>query len=252
MIAVPKEAEETRRLLEKTFGEQLVGVWLHGSAATSGLRPHSDVDVIAVVEDVPTHALRKRLVTEMMRLSGKPGGASRPIELLVFSRETLAALPYPARAEFVFGEWLRPEFEAGTVPGPEADPEYTLLLAQARNEALPLAGPELKEFVPAIPEISVRRAIADALPALVSSLKGDERNALLTLARMWYTLVTGEFAAKDEAARWAAPQLSADSASMLEDARDAYLNEQKVGWNSHQVESTAVELHKQVAALIPD
>ncbi|MEO3386487.1 aminoglycoside adenylyltransferase family protein [Mesorhizobium sp. CAU 1741] len=252
MKAVPREAEETHRLLEKTFGETLLGAWLHGSAATSGLRPHSDIDVLAVVGNVPSHAVRKRLVTEMMHLSVMPGAgnASRPVELLVFSRDNLAALPYPARAEFVFGEWLRAEFETGTVPGPEADPEYTLLLAQARNDALPLAGPALKEFVPAIPEISIRRAIADALPALVSSLEGDERNVLLTLARMWYTLATGKFAAKDDAARWAAPQLSTDSASILDEAREAYLSGQDRGWSGLNIENTAAELHKQVTALL--
>ncbi|MDM7853300.1 hypothetical protein QUF18_20350 [Pseudochrobactrum kiredjianiae] len=36
---------------------------------------------------------------------------------------------FPARAEFVYGEWLRDSFEAGEVPLPNNDPEYTLVLA---------------------------------------------------------------------------------------------------------------------------
>src|SRR5690606_34256793 len=104
---------------------------------------------------------------------------------------------YPPRSEFIYGEWLRDAFEAGEVPKPTRDPELTVLIAQARQEAKPLIGPEAAELLPIVPPALLYRAIGDALPALLDNLAGDERNVLLTLTRMWRTLSTGEIVPKD-------------------------------------------------------
>ena len=54
----------------------------------------------------------------------------------------------------------------------------------------------------AIPFHEIKKAIRFSLPGLISSFKGDERNVLLTLSRMWLTLVTEEITTKDVAAKW--------------------------------------------------
>src|SRR5690606_22648419 len=142
---------------------------------------------------------------------------------IVIRSADLERMPYPARAEFVYGEWLRGALESGSVPQPEASPDFTLLLAQAREEAVPLVGPSIADLVPDLPSDAIRRAIGDLLPMLVESVEGDERNVLLTLARMWRTLTAGRFVSKDAAADWAGPQLSDQAAGILTLAREAYL-----------------------------
>jgi len=47
----------------------------------------------------------------------------------------IASPKFPARAEFVYGEWLRDAFEAGEIPLPVRHPEITLVLAQAKHTA---------------------------------------------------------------------------------------------------------------------
>lgn len=54
-------------------------------------------------------------------------------------------------------------------------------------------------------------------------LEGDERNIILTLARIWYSVVTGNIVAKDEAASWLIPQLPDEYADTLQAARAEYL-----------------------------
>jgi hypothetical protein len=76
---------------------------------------------------------------------------------------------------------------------------------------------------------------AAALPSLLDNLIGDERNVLLTLARMWRT-ATGEFVTKDAAAEWAISRLPEQIAEVLICARDAYLGRTKDAWKTHQTE----------------
>jgi streptomycin 3"-adenylyltransferase len=148
----------------------------------------------------------------------------RPLEVVIFQLADLERLHFPARAEFVYGEWLRDAFASGALPQVAASPEFTLLLAQARREAVPLIGPSLADLVPDIPSHVIHPAIGDLLPELVGSIDGDERNVLLTLARMWRTLATDCFVSKDAAADWACPQLSEQAAVILGIARDAYVD----------------------------
>ena len=71
------------------------------------------------------------------------------------------------------------------MPEPVSDPELTVLLTQARQEARALIGPDPVKMLPVIPDSDIRRAIGDALPALLGTLEGDEHNVLLTLTRLW-------------------------------------------------------------------
>jgi streptomycin 3"-adenylyltransferase len=255
VTAVPEEARQALPVLEHCLGDSLVAVHLHGSAMGNGLRPLSDVDLLAVVNRPTTPEVRKLLVEALLPVSGRypaPPGASRPIELTVLLLADLQPAPYPARVEFVYGEWLRADFETGAVPEPNADPGHTLLLAQARSEAQALKGAALPELLAPIPPSDVRRAIGEALPSLVGNLKGDERNVLLTLARMWRTLSSGEFVPKDVAARWAAAQLPAGPSALLSLAADGYLGAARDDWNGRErdVEELVDLLRGRIATLM--
>ncbi len=190
-----------------------------------------------------------------MKISGRhpvDADGRRPLELVVFHNADLETSVYPARGEFIYGEWLRDAFEAGEIPEPASDPEFTLLLAQARQDAKPLIGPDPTELLPITPEADIRRAIGDALPVLLDTLDGDERNVLLTLARMWRTLATGEFVPKDVAAEWAVQRLSAGPAATVAHAREAYLGLTTDDWRSRhrEVRQAADGLGERVTAML--
>ncbi|BET98067.1 aminoglycoside adenylyltransferase domain-containing protein [Xenorhabdus taiwanensis] len=186
-----------------------------------------------------TSEVRECLAADLMMISGRypsdPDGR-RPVELIVFLCADLSTSRYPARSEFIYGEWLRHEYEAREIPKQVCDPELTLVLAQSRQEAIPLVGPNASSLLPAIPRSDIYRAIKDVLPALIETLQGDERNVLLTLARMWRTLVTGEFVSKDVAADWAAARLPAIQAAVLTNARENYLRGREEDWRNRQQE----------------
>nr|WP_233789758.1 MULTISPECIES: aminoglycoside adenylyltransferase family protein [Rhizobium] len=253
---IPAEARAALAIAKEVFGDHLQAVYLHGSAVAGGLRPQSDVDVLAIIDLPMTDSMRKRLLARLLAASGRhPArpGASRCIELMVFLKDHLSAPPFPACSEFVYGEWLRDGFEAGGIPEPLCDPDITLVLAQARQQTLTLFGPALDDLLVEIPPGDIGRAIREALPALLANLYGDERNVLLTLARMWRTAATGEFVSKDIAAEWVMPRLSEHVArTTMQLARDAYLGEIQDDWMLRQEEArhAATCLHRQILSLL--
>ncbi|MCB0057011.1 MAG: DUF4111 domain-containing protein, partial [Caldilineaceae bacterium] len=78
-----------------------------------------------------------------------------------------------------------------------------------------------------VPDADFRQALADILELWNSPADwaGDERNIVLTLARIWYSAATGEIAPKDTAADWALARLPDDDRPILDAARKAYLGQ---------------------------
>lgn len=250
-----EQVEQAVAALRRSLGDGLVAVYLHGSAAAGGLRPRSDIDLLVIVGRPLAEEARRALLAALLRLSGRypaPPAGPRCLEVMVFVESEISASDFPVQAEFVYGEWLRDGFEAGAVPQPVRDPEHTLVLAQAKREALALFGPQASDLLPDIPLEQVRAAMHEALPGLMGGLYGDERNVLLTLARMWRTAVTGEFVTKDAAAAWAMPQLTGEVAATLGLACAGYLGRVEDDWVKRQeaAQRTADELCRRVVELL--
>ena len=164
MQPIHSQAEQigsAMEVLREILGEALLAVHLHGSAASGRLQPRSDIDLLVVVGRDLIEVERDHLTVALMRLSGRHPAAPegpRCLEVMVFRRADLAGGDYPARAEFVYGEWLRDSFEVGERVAPARDPEHTLVLAQARQTAVPLFGPDARELLPEIPAEQIRQA----------------------------------------------------------------------------------------------
>ncbi|MFE7271312.1 aminoglycoside adenylyltransferase family protein [Streptomyces sp. NPDC057623] len=215
-------------LLHRTLPDTVLGIYLHGSATLGGLRPHSDIDVLAVVREPATHAQRRFLVQELLKVSG---GAARPVELIVVVQDEVRPWRFPPTRDFLYGEWLRDEYERGVVPGPEPSPDLAPLLTMVLLADAPLYGPPPADVLDPVPHEDLRRAIVAGVPELVAELDTDTRNVLLTLARIWTTLATGAVRAKDAAADWVLPRLPAEHRPVLAHARAVYRGDEAERWD---------------------
>ena len=227
-------------LVQEILNLDLQALYLHGSAVAGGLRPQSDLDILAVVDAPLSDEQRQDLIAALLSISAPhpatPGGP-RCIELVVCRLADLQRNEHPAKVEFIYGEWLRDAFREGYLSDAAADPEYTLLLAQARQQAQLLWGRDVLADVPVTPIEHIRQAMRDGVEPLYEGLRGDERNVLLTLARMWRTGVHGDFVTKEQAAEWAIPRLPAELAKTLEYARLAYVGEVFDRWDTRGEEA---------------
>lgn len=150
----------------------------------------------------------------------------------------LVAPRHRSRVDFQSGEWLRAEFDAGKPrPWRTPNPDLLIVLSQVRQASTTLTGAPASEILPEISSTDLTRAMTEEIGSLLDDLETDTANVLLTLARIWHTLATHEFAPKDAAADWVLAQLG-ESVPALELARDEYLGTGQA-WADEQAEAQA-------------
>lgn len=242
---IPEEAIRASGAIGDLLDGMSIGIYLYGSAVMGGLRIDSDVDILVLTDGNLSEKTRRDLTHRLMLISGKMGNpdARRPLEVTVVNQKDIVPWHFPPRYEFMYGEWLRGKFESGGVPEPTYDPDLAILLVQARENSISLSGPEITEVLGPVPMTDVGRAIKESLPGLLAGIKGDERNVILTLARMWRTAATGEITSKDQAAQWVMPRLPEDEAALLDIARKAYLGECVDKWEGMEAEISSLVSH---------
>jgi streptomycin 3"-adenylyltransferase len=226
------QTDDVLALLHSVLGGAVTGVYLHGSAVLGRLRPRSDLDLLAITARPATDPERRALLAGLLAISGRARVRpdDRPVELSVAVAGDLRPWRFPPVIDFEYGEWLRADYEAGIVPARRPSPDLAILVAQASAADRPVTGPPARDVLPDVPLADIRAAAGEGIPGLLADLVPDTANVLLTLARIWTTLETGEIRAKDAAADWAIARLPLDHRAVLERARDVYLGTAEDRW----------------------
>jgi hypothetical protein len=187
------------------------------------------VDLLATVSAPPDEAIRQALLLDLLTVSMPPGEdkALRALELTVIAHKEVVPWRYPARRELQFGEWLRKDLLAGIFEPALLDIDLAILLTKARLHSIALVGPEAERLFEPVPKHDFFKALADTLKQWNSPAdwEGDERNVILTLARIWYSAATGQVVPKDTAAGWVLERLPIEYQPILHEAQQAYLGQ---------------------------
>lgn len=231
--------------LDQTAPGEPQGVYLTGSWVIGGLRPDSDIDLLLVTKRSLSPYDRNDLLDFLLQFSGRratvcPG---RPLEVTSLVLDDVVPWRYPPVCDFLYGEWLRDEFSNGQVPQRRANPDLAVLITSARQHAKCLRGAHPHTLFEPVPTGDLRRAVRDSVEPLLSNLIGDERNVLLTLARMLVTVETDQIVSKDEAAERLLPGLPAQERRTLSLASDAYLGRAVDDWGQRAREAHDAATH---------
>lgn len=238
----------------------VIGVYLYGSATTTGLRPDSDIDLLVLTRRSLIDSERSALVSMLLSLSGWKGHASRfpdaaarrPLELTSVVLGDLHPLTESPQCDFQYGEWMREELLGGRLPQPAHDSDVVTLLATAHGSHEALRGPALDELIDPVPAELLRQALLATVPEVIQNFVGDERNSLLTMARIVVTMETGQVVPKDAAAHALATKLTGHDRELLEYALAGHLGLVRDDWSERSFRAiglacTLAELVKQAA-----
>lgn len=251
------QLEQARRLLERHLGANLLALHLFGSAMDGGLRPRSDIDLLATIAAPLAPASRLALMRDLLALSSWPGTdpALRALEITLLVRADILPWRYPPRRELQFGEWLRADIEAGRLEDARPDPDLAILLTKARQHSVALLGPPAAQWFEVVPHGDFTQALRDTVAQWngPDDWRGDEQTVVLALARIWYSAATGAIAPKDVAAAWVLPRLPAPLRPPLAQARAAYLGEGADELARHPADLQAYVRHvrAEIEALLP-
>ncbi|MDM2738020.1 aminoglycoside adenylyltransferase family protein [Citrobacter sp. Ct235] len=228
------QLEKAKAIIARILEDSLLAIHLYGSAVEGGLKPYSDIDLLVTTRVPLTTAQREALMQELLLVSAGPGSSAlwRALEVTVVVHGEVVPWRFPPRREMQFGEWLREDIHAGKYEPAQQDSDLAILITQARSASIALSGERADLLFEPVPENDIRETFRQTLMLWQNSrdLQGDERNIILTLARIWYSVATGGFTAKDSAADWLLPYLPDEHASLLATARLDYLGQVSVDW----------------------
>jgi streptomycin 3"-adenylyltransferase len=225
-------------LCRAVLGADLIAIYLYGSATNGGLQHWSDLDLLVMTARSLDATEKRRLVDTFLRISSvwpeDPGArpGERMLEVTIVATPEVVPWRFPPRMELQYGEWLRkPLAEGGDLPAdPEPNPDIALLIEQTRRDGRAAFGPPPRVGLPYVPPADVEAAILASVDELLRGVETDTANMFLTLARMWLTLSTGDFAPKDMAADWALWRIPKEDRQLVERARAIYLGEAADRW----------------------
>lgn len=231
---VQPQLDATLAAVDAALGPIVIGIYLYGSAVEGGLKPRSDLDLLVVTARATNLDEKLRLVAGLRAVSNRDEmpGFERPLELTIVTAPDMRPWRYPPTMDFQYGEWLRERFDRGELdPDKPQNPDLTILLTSVLGASVPLVGPPASDLIEPVPPADLRRAMTEELPWLLQDLATDTRNIVLTLARIWVTVSTGEIRTKDAAADWALERLPVEHRPVLARARAIYLGAENERWN---------------------
>jgi len=121
---IAAQLASARAVLDHPLGGALQALYLFGSAVDGGLKPHSDIDLLAIVDAPLAEPARRGLMTGLLAVSAWPGtlASCRALEVTVLALGEVVPWRYPPRRELQFGEWLRDDLRAGLGAGTPTAP----------------------------------------------------------------------------------------------------------------------------------
>ena len=235
------QLEQLTGYLQQLLGESLFAIYLYGSAVDGGLGPESDLDILVVLSQALTLPQRQQLAETLLQISHPIGAAQRALEVTIVRKDHILSGSYPLSYELQFGEWLRDELSQGDMLSEHADPDLSILLKKAQLHHRSLFGPSLTQWSVEIPDQQLWQAMADTYPSIVAHWNedADERNQILALCRIYFSLVTNEIAPKDQAAQWVIAQLQPQHQSVLQRMSQEYKG--KIAKQNWQDEHQAIQ-----------
>ena len=251
--SIQKQVNTACAVIRRILGRNLLAIHLYGSAVEGGLKPWSDIDLLVTTHQPLTPEQRKALMEELLPLSASPGTSTcwRALEVTVVVHAAVTPWHFPPQREMQFGEWLREDICSGIYEPAQPDCDLAILLTHVRNASVAVAGERADTLFEPVPQRDLVQTFRQTLELWQApgDLRGDERNIILTLARIWYSAVTGEFTAKDVAAEWLLPQLPDEHAALLQAAQRDYLGLDTVDW-TEAMSATERFVHYAKAAIV--
>ncbi len=222
-------------LAKECFGTDLVGVYLHGSAAMGCYHPQkSDLDLLVVVQEPPTDDIKRRFMDGVVALHEKT--PAKGIEMSVVTRDVCKPFLYPTPFELHFSgghlAWYRrdPDDYIQKMRGTDKDLAAHCTVLKARGRCL--YGPPIEEIFGEVPAV-------DYIDSLWYDVAGAHEEILeapmyltLNLARVLAYLQDGSVLSKKEGGAWALLHLPANYHPLIKAALEEYTEGKTVSYDS--------------------
>lgn len=221
-------------LLGNVLGSDLIGIYLYGSSLVGGLQRYSDLDLLVISNRATTHKEKEKLSIELLRISGTYRNEERrSIDLIVVKQSDIKPWQYPPKFDYHYGDWMRKDFKSGNFEPwiTTTMPSLALVITQVLLSSKTVSGQEPKLVLTSVPYTDFIAATIKEMDNLKADVQTDERNVLLTFARIWLTVETDRIGSKQQAAAWAIQQLPDEYKPLMQHALNSTIGTEPDEWN---------------------
>ena len=220
--------------MRSILGENLVGVYLHGSLAMGCFNPRrSDLDLLVICERRTGVEQKRQLAELLLRVSLAPC----PVELCVLAHNQLHPWRHPAPFDLHFSEAWRDRTGAALASGEwrtwndseSCDEDLAGHITVVRQRGVCLHGAPIAAVFPVTPA-------ADYLASVLADVRSPDCGlnsaleapvyVILNACRTYAYLTTGRVLSKDEGGMWALQVLPSQFHATLQSALSAYRTDQ--------------------------
>ena len=217
-------AAESKRIL----GDNLVGVYLHGSAVMGCFNPDkSDVDLLVVVKEEPSDAVKRAFLDMVVSLNET--GPAKGIEMSIVERSVCKPFAYPTPFVLHFSkmhlDWYRsnPEDYIAKMKGTDRDLAAHITVIRARGVCL--CGAPIDEVFGEVPKQDYIDSLWHDIADAEGDIAEDTMYLTLNLGRVLAFLQDGSVLSKQEGGEWGLKNLPEKYHGLLREALSEYRGE---------------------------
>lgn len=208
--------------VKEILGDQLIGMYLHGSLTNGGFDAHSDIDVISVTDGAVSEKTLAALQKMHEMISSSDSRWHDQLEV--------SYIPQDALRRFDRSNNKHPMIERGAGEKLRIVPhesDWVIERYIARERGITVTGPDPKTLIDPVSGNDMRNAVANGMPLWLNPIlanpseihrRGYQSFFVLSLCRMLYTLEHGDVLSKSAAGEWAKSKLEYKWTPLIERA----------------------------------
>ena len=250
---VRRQADALLTAFQETLGENLSGVYLHGSLAMGCFNPaRSDLDLLVLSDSPMALEIKKTIAETLLRLSRQP----TPVEISFLSKADLTPWRFPTPFEYHYSEswrerqtlaladssWQQWNDERKT----DADLAAHVMVARARG--IYLLGWPIAEVLPAVPPAdylaSIRGDVEDFLSGRIAPISNPVY-FVLNACRVLAYVMERHIYSKDEGGAWALAHLPEQYHGLIAQALEQYRTSDGPAFEAEALNRFGVYIQKQ-------
>ena len=224
---VRRQVETFTDRLAGMLGQQIVGIYLHGSLAFGCFNPQrSDLDLLVVTRDALGLTNRRGIIELLLTLSGQPA----PIEVSFLTIDQVRPWRYPTPFDLHFSEAWRESYVddlhsgrwATWAEGGRCDPDLAAHIMVLRARGRRLMGVAIDGLFSTVPVADFRASLGLDIADSLQEEAPNSVYAILNCCRTQAYLTEGLVLSKEEGGRWALAILPEHLAPIVRRALQAY------------------------------
>ncbi len=219
--------------LLNVLGDNLIGIYLHGSLVLDCFNPErSDIDLLAVIEDGLALEAQRAVVQLMLAHSVpyEPPSLVRPVEISILRIDQLFPWQHPAPFDLHFSEHHRERLITQIADGSwqqwtssnQRDADLAAHIWVTLKRGVCLYGAPINDVFPAVPEADFIAALHHDCTWTLDNMTVNPVYCVLSLCRAVAYLAERRLCSKDEGGAWALTWLPVEHRSMVAAALAIY------------------------------